>query len=75
MLAIKAHDEERLDHFEYARIVAFSSLRPYLEPGTTIDKFWSIPERDIRGDDEEKRSEAKKFMDEVTAKYKEFYNR
>ena len=73
---LRAHDEERLDQFEYARMISFCSLMPYLEKGTTIDKFWSIPARDIRQeDDEEKRSEAKKFMDDVTAKYKEFYNR
>lgn len=72
----RAHDEDRLDQFEYARMISFCSLMPYVEKGTTVDKFWAIPERDRKGeDDEEKRSEAKKFMDEVTARYKEFYNR
>jgi hypothetical protein len=76
VLMCRAHDEDRLDQFEYARLQGYCSLIPYMEKGTTIQKFWSIPARDNnKEDDEEKRSEAKKFMDEVTAKYKEFYNR
>lgn len=48
---------------------------PYLEKGTTMQSFWAIPARDADPDKEEKDSAAKKFMDEVTNRYKEYYNR
>jgi hypothetical protein len=71
----RAHDEDRLDHFEYARMIAFCSAMPYLEKGTTLQQFWSIPTRDNNEDQEEKINDVKKFTDAITAKYKEFYNR
>ena len=72
---MKGHDEDTLDRYEMMRFIGWCSLTPYMEKRVTQDKFWSIPERDVRENEEEKRSEAKKFMDEVTARYKEFYNR
>lgn len=71
----RAHDEDRLDQFEYARMISYCSLMPYLEKGTTMQSFWAIPARDTDPDKEEKDSAAKKFMDEVTNRYKEYYNR
>ena len=69
----RVHNQETIERFEDVRMISFSALRPYMDKSTTIQRFWSLPSDEIV--DENKVSDAKKMMDEVTAKYKEIYNR
>ena len=73
ILMSRARDQMRIEQFEDIRFLGWCSLVPYMEKGTTIQKFWKLP-TDIENE-EEKLDQAKKLMDEVTEKYRQFYKR
>lgn len=70
----RARDQLRLEQFEDIRFLGWCSLLPYMEKGTTMQKFWKLP-TDSAEDEAEKLDHAKKLMDEVTEKYRQFYKR
>lgn len=71
VLLCKAHDQERNEQFEYARLIAYCAIKPYLKEGTLIHDFMPLgsDEHDeISEDSIEKQNELVKQMAETYAK-------
>jgi len=74
VLMNRAANKQRVEQFEDIRFLGWCSLLPYMEKGTTMQKFWKLP-TDNEDDEKEKLDQAKKLMDEMTEKYRQFYKR